>query len=50
MGCVPFPNVGKPFRVEAINFTVIYTTVKIVHTVEKPIVCIHRLYKNPEDT
>ena len=34
---VPFPNVGKRFGAGVINFTVIYTMVKIIHTGEKPI-------------
>ena len=47
---VPFHNVEKPFGVGAINFTAIYTMVKIMDTGEKPIVCIQRLYCNQEDT
>ena len=46
---VLFPNVWKPFGVVEINFTVINTMVKIMHTGEKPIVCIQRLYCKPED-
>ena len=34
MRCVPFPNVGKPFGLGAINFKIIYTTVNIMHTEE----------------
>ena len=50
MRYVPLPNVGKPFGAGVINFTVIYTMVKIIHTGKKPIVCVQRLYCNPEDT
>ena len=37
---VPLLNVG----VGAINFTVFYTIVKIMHPGEKPIVCLQSLY------
>ena len=46
---VLFPNVGKSFGVGEINFTVINTMVKIMHTGEKPIVCIQGLYCKLED-
>ena len=43
-----FLMLGSPLGAEAINFTVIYTVVKIIHTGEKHIVCVQRLYCNPE--